>query len=102
VSDLLTPIIGEVGIGGVGGFIVGYTLKKLAKIVVFILGMGFILFEYLAYKGIISINYAALQDWATGLIGSTGGISDFLVHILANIPFGASFSLGFYVGLKKG
>ncbi len=74
----------------------------MAKLVVFILGLGFVLLEYLAYVGIISINFAALQDWASGLIGSAGGLSDFLIHVLANLPFGASFALGFYVGLKKG
>jgi len=101
-SDLLTPIIGEVGIGGVGGFVVGYALKKLAKLVVLILGMGFVLLEYLAYLGIISINFTALQNWAEGLIAPAGALGGFLVQFLANLPFGASFGLGFYVGLKKG
>jgi len=101
-SDLLAPILGEVGIGGVGGFVVGYTLKKLAKLVVFILGMGFVLLEYLAYLGIISINFAALQEWASGLVAPAGALGGFLVQFLANLPFGASFALGFYVGLKKG
>jgi uncharacterized membrane protein (Fun14 family) len=102
VSDLLTPIIGEVGIGGIGGFVVGYALKKLAKLVVLILGMGFVLLEYLAYLGIISINFTALQNWAEGLIAPAGALGGFLVQFLANLPFGASFGLGFYVGLKKG
>jgi len=101
-TDILTPIIWEVGIGGIGGFVVGYALKKLAKLVVLILGLGFILLEYLAYLGIISINFAALQEWASGLVAPAGALSGFLIQFLANLPFGASFALGFYAGLKKG
>jgi len=102
MGNLLAPIVGEVGIGGVGGFVVGYTLKKLAKIVVFFLGLGFILLEYLAYKGIITINFAALQEWASRLTVPMGELSGFLTQFIAHLPFGASFLLGFYVGFKKG
>ena len=101
-GNLFTPIAGEVGMGGIGGFVVGYTLKKLAKIVVFFLGLGFFILEYLAYKGIIAINFAALQDWASRLTAPAGEISGFLTQFLAHLPFGASFMVGFYVGFKKG
>ena len=31
MSDLINPIISQVGIGAVGGFLVGYLLKRLIK-----------------------------------------------------------------------
>lgn len=101
-GNLFTPIVGAVGIGGIGGFLVGYTLKKLAKIVVFFLGLGFILLQYMAYRGIITINYAALLDWASNITAPAGALSGFLTQLLVHLPFGASFLLGFYGGFKKG
>lgn len=100
--DLFTPLVGSMGIGGIGGFVVGYTLKKLTKIVVFFLGLGFVLLQYLAYSGIITINYGALLDWASGITAPAGELSGFLTWLIANLPFGASFLLGSYVGFKKG
>jgi uncharacterized membrane protein (Fun14 family) len=101
-TDLLTPIIGEVGIGGVGGFVVGYALKKLAKLLVILLALGFIVLEYLAYIGVISIDYTALYNWALGLTGQASGLWGIVTTLVAHIPFGASFAAGFFVGLKMG
>ncbi|KYH39316.1 MAG: hypothetical protein AYL28_000910 [Candidatus Bathyarchaeota archaeon B23] len=99
--EILTPVAGEVGIGAVGGFLVGYALKKIAKVVAVILGLGFLILQYLAYKGIIVINYDALQDWVLHLLGLTEGTQSTLVDILSHIPFGASFALGLYIGFKR-
>ena len=101
-GDLFLPIAGEVGMGGVGGFVIGYALKKLVKLAVILLGLCFLFLEYLAYRGVIMINYGALQDWASKIAAPTGALSGFLTQFLAHLPFGASFVLGFYVGLKKG
>jgi uncharacterized membrane protein (Fun14 family) len=35
----ITPLIYQVGIGGIGGFIAGYAFKKLLKIVAVIVGL---------------------------------------------------------------
>lgn len=101
-NDLLTPLVGQIGIGGVGGFLVGYALKKFAKLVAIFLGLGFVILQYLAYVGVISINYGALKDWAMGVMGQASGLGGVVFNILANLPFGASFALGLYVGFKKG
>jgi len=101
-SDILTPMISELGIGGVGGFVVGYALKKLARIVALLLGVGFVALQYLSYKGFIIINYEAMKDWVLNLTGQTAGLQSLLTDLIVHIPFGASFGLGFYLGLKKG
>ena len=101
-SDILTPMISELGIGGVGGFVVGYALKKLARIVALLLGVGFVALQYLSYKGFIIINYEAMKDWVLNLTGQTAGLQSLMTDLIIHIPFGASFGLGFYLGLKKG
>jgi uncharacterized membrane protein (Fun14 family) len=102
LSNIFSPLLSEIGIGGVGGFVVGYTLKKVAKIVAIALGLGFFALQYLAYKGIITIDYITLRNWVVDLTGQTTGLQNILVDVITHIPFGASFALGLYLGIKKG
>ena len=99
LTNILTPLVGELSIGGIGGFMVGYSFKKVTKIVAFLLGIGFISLQYLAYKGIISINYGSMKEFAKNLI--YGG-SELILDLIAHAPFGAAFTGGFYLGIKKG
>jgi uncharacterized membrane protein (Fun14 family) len=98
----MTPLISEIGIGGVGGFVVGYTVKKVARLVAIVLGIGFVALQYLAYRGIISIDYTVLKEEVLKLTGKATGLQGLITDIIIHIPFGASFGLGFYLGLKKG
>ena len=102
MADILTPLIGELGVGGVGGFVVGYALKKLAKLIAVALALGFLALQYLAYKGIIAIDYTAMKSWALGLTGQATGLQTLIADFIVHIPFGASFALGGYLGFKKG
>lgn len=101
-SNLLSPLVSELGIGGIGGFCAGYTIKKIAKIVATILAIGFLGLQYLALKGIIEINYSVLQDWAMSLLGKVGLVQEVFSTLLVTMPFGAGFIGGLVLGLKKG
>lgn len=102
LSNILTPMVSEIGVGGIGGFVVGFALKKVARIVAIALGLGFVALQYLAYKGIITIDYTSLRDWVANMMGQTTQLPGIITDIIAHIPFGASFVGGFYFGLKKG
>ena len=99
--DLLSPVVTQIGLGGVGGFLVGYAFKKFAKIVAFFLGAAFIFLQLLAYYGLIQINYGGLFSVMEKAFGGfqTGGV---LSSIFVNIPFSGSFIAGTYLGLKAG
>lgn len=102
LSNILTPMVSEIGVGGVGGFVVGYAMKKVAKLVAIALGLGFVALQYLAYRGLITIDYASMRDWAVGLVGQATDLQPIVTDIIVHIPFGVSFAAGFYLGLKKG
>jgi len=51
LSNILTPLAGEIGVGGIGGFLAGWALKKAAKMVAVIIGMAFQGLQYLAVGG---------------------------------------------------
>jgi len=102
MSEILTPIIFQLGAGGIAGFVVGYALKKLAKIVAFILGLFFIVLLYLGFTGIINVNYGKLIEAIEGFMRSVVGASSWITTVIAVLPFAATFAVGFAVGLKVG
>ncbi len=102
LSNLLTPLVGELGIGGVGGFLAGFALKKAAKLVAVIIGLFFLSLQYLAYENIITIDYGALQLFANDLLGQSAGAQTWVTDFIVHAPFGAAFVGGFYIGLQKG
>ena len=102
MNEIITPLLTQLGVGGIAGLCVGFALKKMGKLAAFIFGLSFLGLEYLAYKGIISINYSALESWARSLIGNIGGFEVYLTAIISNLPFATSFGVGFALGLKIG
>jgi len=102
MSELLTPLSTQLGMGGIGGFAVGYALKKVAKLTAIIIGLAFVGLQYLANKGIIAINYTALKSWASSLIGQAGDAQGLIIDLFANVPYGVAFTGGFLLGLNKG
>lgn len=98
----MTPVVSELAVGGVGGFVVGYALKKVAKMVAIALGLGFVALQYLVYKGLITVDYDLLRKTVMNLMGETTGFQSLVADLAIRIPFGASFIAGFCLGLKKG
>jgi len=100
LNFILTPVVGYAAVGGVIGFASGYALKKGAKFAVLLLGLGFILLEYLQLKGAVTIDYDSLRALGMSLLGKLSEIQHMLVSV--GIPIGASFIAGFSLGLYKG
>ena len=96
--EVLNPLLFQLGSGAVAGFVVGYALKKIAKVLLVLLGLAFVALQYLQYTGFIEIRYdKILQSVQTLTEGFT--LPAFLT---ANIPLTGSFIMGFGLGLKKG
>jgi len=59
----------EFGGGGLVGFLIGYGLKKIAKLLLIVFSVLVALVSiplaYLSYKGIITINYSLLMQYVT-------------------------------------
>jgi len=102
VNSILTPLIAQLGLGGVGGFLVGYAFKKLLKIIAVILGIFMLALFFLAYIGVININFDKFLDALGKLVGLVSGAQNLLLAVFASLPFAASFTLGFFLGFKRG
>jgi uncharacterized membrane protein (Fun14 family) len=90
------------GVGGVGGFIVGFALKKLSKLILVLIGVFILALIYLSARGIININYNALWKAVASLLGSAKSAYSWLIDAISVLPFAGSFIAGFLIGLKLG
>jgi len=98
----LIPVISQLGLGAIGGFAIGFALKKLAKLALFLLGIFIIALLFLAKDSVISINYEALWAWlANTLAVATQALSS-VFGAISVLPFIGSLGLGFLLGLKVG
>jgi uncharacterized membrane protein (Fun14 family) len=102
LSEIITPVVYQLGLGAIGGFVVGFALKKIAKIFLIVLGIFIAVLLYLGASDIISINFGALWSAVGGWLGGAGAAASWLVGLIALIPFIGSFAVGFFLGFKLG
>ena len=93
--------LATLGGGGIAGWCVGYTLKKVAKVVAIFLGITFITLQYLAYKHIITVDWTKVQS-AVDKQHLEKSAEGFMSVLTYNLPFAGSFVVGFFLGFKKG
>ena len=102
MSEIVSPLVFQLGVGGIGGCIVGYALKKLSKLILVLIGLFILALIYLSTQGVININYGSLWNALSDLIGIGGSVFSWLIGVISLLPFAASFVVGFLLGLKLG
>ena len=96
--EVVTPIIYQLAIGGIGGFFLGYMLKKVTRLAL-IVGVLIFAILYLAYDNLIRIEYDQLLRRIQYIITPAWG---FLSPLLSNVPFASSLIVGVIIGFRKG
>jgi len=105
LGHLLSGPVGELGFGGVAGAIVGYTAKKVTKLMAIALGLVFILIQTLVYLKFVSVDWNAVQHSAEQVWTDPQGVTltqRAWAILSANLPFGGGFVAGFALGFKVG
>lgn len=102
MSEIATPLVFQLGTGAVGGFVVGYAIKKVAKLIVVLIGICLLALIYLSSQGILFVNYDKLFDAVSSGLGGAGEAVGWLTPIIAHLPFAGSFLVGFFLGFKMG
>ena len=103
MSELISPIAYQIGVGGVGGFVVGYAVKKISKLVMILIGLAIITLPYLGASGILNINYDKLWEALSNFFVFLGDtVSWFASLIVSVLPFMGSFIAGFLLGFRFG
>ena len=117
-----SPLLTTVGFGGLVGFLIGFVIKKLFKILAIIAGVFFAALLYLEQQGMVNINWDKINAAYNGVLSTvtntisnsttSGGLGGnhtaaataSLLPTLTNlgIPLTWSMATGFAIGLIKG
>ena len=96
----------EVGGGALIGGIIGFAAKKVAKLIAIIVGLELALFKFLETRGVLAVDWGAIQGGATNTTKSAGKAggegASLLSSMLSTLPVSTGFTGGFLVGFKKG
>jgi len=104
----------SIGIGGFLGFLMGYAIKKILKIIMIAAGFLVGIAYYLQYNGVIALNWAKMEETMGNLMTNINvfnlntpffpGISDQFIHAISasGIPLTGGFATGFAFGISKG
>jgi uncharacterized membrane protein (Fun14 family) len=93
----MTETLKELGFGAGIGFLLGFTIKRALKIMIFFIGLYFLSLLWLADNGLITLNLSAMERFLTNTFESFTAFTKTAVKALA---FMSSFAVGFAVGLK--
>src|SRR4051794_34805527 len=132
IESNIMPFVSTIGFGGIVGFLVGFALKRIMKILAVIAGVFFAALLYLESQHIVNVNWDKLQTISNSVLSTiittsnatstTGGevvgsIQAFLgnnstaassilpiTSTMANlgIPLTGSTATGFTIGIIKG
>jgi uncharacterized membrane protein (Fun14 family) len=130
IETSIMPLVSTIGFGGIVGFLVGFALKRIMKILAVIAGVFFAALLYLESQHIVNINWDKLQTISNSVLStiatttnatSTGGVGSIqsilgnntgaaaasilpITSTMANlgIPLTGSTAMGFTIGLLKG
>lgn len=110
--DQLGPLVTSVGLGGMTGFLIGYAIKKIMKILAVGAGIFFTALMYLESQKIVNINWDKLQSAsqnavstltsATGQIPLASATSSSITTINFALPMTGSAAMGFAIGFMRG
>ena len=97
--ELLTQLLLSFGVGGFGGFCIGFALKKIIKIFMALVGLYLISLFYLMHIEVIKINSTKLIEISSSVITQ---VINFLLSAIPYLAISGSFALGFTLGIIKG
>jgi len=101
VSEAFAPILFQLGMGGIGGFFIGYAIRKVVKIAL-ILGIVVFSLLFLVYAKVIGINYGELVNAVSGFFENVNPLLGSLAPLLVHLPLIGSLIAGLIIGYKTG
>lgn len=101
-TSYLTPLITQLGVGGIIGLCIGYALKKVAKIAAAVIGLFSLGLIYLESQGMISVDWLGVETWGNTALASLAEAEGALGAFLANLPLAGGVVVGFALGIKMG
>ena len=100
MSEAFAPILFQLGIGGIGGFFIGYAIRKVVKVALILVIVIFSII-FLVYTNVIDIDYSGLVEIASNFVNAINPALSLLTPLLIHLPFVSSLIIGLIIGFKK-
>jgi uncharacterized membrane protein (Fun14 family) len=70
IESNIMPFVSTIGFGGIVGFLIGFMLKRIMKILAVIAGVFFAALLYLESQHIVNVNWDKLQTISNGVLST--------------------------------
>jgi uncharacterized membrane protein (Fun14 family) len=70
IENSIMPFVSTIGFGGLAGFLVGFALKRIMKILAVIAGVFFVALMYLESQHIVNVNWDKLQIISNSILST--------------------------------
>jgi uncharacterized membrane protein (Fun14 family) len=70
IESSIMPFVSTIGFGGIAGFLVGFALKRIMKILAVIAGVFFAALLYLESQHIVNVNWDKLQIISNSILST--------------------------------
>ncbi|MFL6318898.1 MAG: FUN14 domain-containing protein [Nitrososphaeraceae archaeon] len=109
-ANNFSPLLTTVGFGGVAGFLIGYAVKKIMKILAVGAGIFFTALMYLESQNIVNINWDKLQNASQNAVSTLASAAGQIplasttssTTINFALPMTSSAAMGFAIGFMRG
>ncbi|RME54878.1 MAG: hypothetical protein D6795_03695 [Deltaproteobacteria bacterium] len=100
--NAITRVIALLGFGGVTGFILGFTIKKMVKVVIVVLGIFLLSLQGLVYLDWATIHWEKIKTTVWPFFEDHTLSEKLMTFLTAQFPYAGGMSAGLYLGFKKG
>ena len=108
VTNSFSPLLTGIGFSGLTGFLIGYAIKHVLKILAIGAGILFAALMYFQQQGLVNINWDKLQAMSQNAISTLANATGQFSHTSASIsssnfalPMTGTAALGFAIGLLR-
>jgi uncharacterized membrane protein (Fun14 family) len=70
IESSIMPFVSTIGFGGIAGFLIGFALKRIMKILAVIAGVFFAALLYLESQHIVNVNWDKLQIISNSILST--------------------------------
>jgi uncharacterized membrane protein (Fun14 family) len=106
-ADTITSFSATIGGGFFGGFLIGYALKKVVRLIAIVIGLFLAGLAYLQYQHIASFDWNRIEGTISTIANATTNtFNNYNIETLATTNLGITLtggmSAGFAIGFMKG
>src|SRR6186997_1670035 len=70
IESNIMPFVSTIGFGGIVGFLIGFALKRIMKILAVIVGVFFAALLYLESQHIVNVNWDKIQTISNSVLSA--------------------------------